>query len=73
MKATTQFAIKDGSAEKAPHSHYQAPEPPKKQGVFARSLSSYNVIRAKVTDEMRERPGATPEVGKKKKVEIGLS
>ena len=73
MKSIAQNATSDRVAKAPAHIHYQAPEPPKKQGVFARSLSSYNVIRAKVNDEMRERPGA-PEgsTGGKKRVEIGL-
>ena len=50
----------------------RAPSGKGKQGVFARSLSSYNVIRDKVSHEMQERPGAPEPSGKKKKVEIGL-
>ena len=73
MKTFAQHATNERCSKPAGKT-YKLPEAPNKEGVFARSLSSYNVIRDKVQDEMQERPGApapTP-AGKKKKVELGL-
>ena len=46
----------------------------KKAGVFARSLSAYELIRSKVENEMTEKQtGSRPESKKKQAISIGLS